>query len=119
MEPLFGDVADAVSATGGCPETGVAVYDSDREGGVRIVLGYDCGVQASGFEVRTLPAVEQAVCAVHLGAMETVGASWQALFSWVEAQGWTPSGPCREIYLQASHHDQSGWVTELQQPVSP
>jgi DNA-binding transcriptional MerR regulator len=120
VEPLFGEVADAVSATGGCPETGVAIYDSDREGGVRIMLGYDyAGVPASGFEVRTLPAVERAVCAVHLGAMETVGASWQALFSWVEARGWTPSGPCREVYLQAApDHDQSGWVTELQQPVT-
>ncbi len=119
VEPLFGAVAGAVDAAGGCPQTGVATYAADEEG-VRIVLGYDySGEPAPGFDVHTLPAVEQAVCAVHLGAMDTIGASWQALFAWVEAQGWTPAGPCREIYLVASpDDDQSGWVTELQQPVA-
>lgn len=28
--PLFGEVADAIQAAGGCPETGVAVYETDR-----------------------------------------------------------------------------------------
>ena len=118
MGRLFGEVAQAIGAAGGRPESALATYSSDDEGGVNMLVGFDyAGAEAPGFEVHTLPATE-AVCAVHLGAMDTIGASWQALFSWIEAQGWTPSGPCREVYLKASpDHDQSGWVTELQQPV--
>ncbi|MBK8074142.1 MAG: MerR family transcriptional regulator [Kineosporiaceae bacterium] len=119
MGRLFGEVAQAIGAAGGRPESALATYSSDDEGGVNMLVGFDyAGAEAPGFEVHTLPAIE-AVCAVHLGAMDTIGASWQALFSWVEAQGWKPTGPCREIYLKAFPlDDQSGWVTELQQPVT-
>ncbi|WP_375431744.1 GyrI-like domain-containing protein [uncultured Friedmanniella sp.] len=122
VEPLFGGVAAAIGAAGGCPETGVAVYEIDGtspEDGLRIIVGYDyAGAPAPGFEVVALPAVDQCVCAVHLGTMETIGDSWQALIRWLETQGWSPAGPGREVYLRAwPPEDQSEWVTELQQPV--
>jgi hypothetical protein len=60
VEPLFGEVAEALSRAGGCPSSPVATYEADEDGGVRIVLGYDyAGAAAPGFEVRTLPAVGQ------------------------------------------------------------
>lgn len=43
----------------------------------------------------------EAVCAVQLGSMETIHHSWQVLSRWAEANGWSPQGPCREIYLRA------------------
>ncbi len=122
VEPLFGEVAEAVQAAGGCPETGVAVYDMDptrNDNELRMVVGYDyAGAPAPGFEVMILPAVDQCACAVHLGPMETIGDSWQALIGWLGPQGWAPAGPGREVYVRAwPQDDQSKWVTELQQPV--
>lgn len=118
--PMFGEVAAAVGAAGGCPETGVAVYESDGEEGMRLLAGYDyAGEAAPGFDVLTLDPVAEGVCAVHLGAMETIGESWQALARWIDDQGWSMNGPCREVYLRAwPLDDQSEWVTELQQPVA-
>ncbi len=120
IEPMFGEVAAAIEAAGGCPETGVAVYEFDGEEGMRLLAGYDyVGQPAPGFEVVTLDPVPEGVCAVHLGAMDTIGESWQALARWVDDQGWSLSGPCREVYLRAwPPEDQSDWVTELQQPVA-
>ncbi len=117
--PLFGEIAREIASVGGCPETGVGVYDMSEDG-LEMLIGYDyagAAVDAS-FEVVALPAVPDAVCAVHLGAMETVHDSWLALSRWADANGWSPDGPCREIHLLAEpQDDQSGWVTELQQPV--
>lgn len=119
VEPLFAQVAEAITAAGGCPHTGVATYEM-TEAGLQMRVGYDyAGPPADGFEVLTLPAAEHAVCGVHLGEMSGIDASWQALSRWVDAEGWTPSGPCREVYVRAEPlDDQSGWVTELQQPVT-
>lgn len=117
--PLFGQVAAAIGTVGGRPETGVGVYDMTEEG-MDMLIGYDyAGAPSPDFEVVTLPAASEAVCAVHLGSMETIHESWQALSRWADANGWSPSGPCREIYLRAEPSlDQSEWVTELQQPVT-
>ena len=50
--------------------------------------------------------------------MSGIGASWQALHRWVVANGYTFTGPCRELYVRAESEDQADWVTELQQPVA-
>ncbi len=69
-------------------------------------------------EVAELPAVDRALTVVHLGAMDSIGQSWQALASAVEAQGLRAVGKCREVYLEMPPDDQDSWVTELQQPVA-
>ncbi len=133
--PLFARVAHAVSAAGGRPGTGVGVgvgvYDMTEEG-MDMLIGYDCapGTPADAYghgpttagapiEIVDLPPVPDAVCAVHLGAMATIHESWQALSRRAEADGWSPAGPCREVYLRADPSvPQDDWVTELQQPVS-
>ena len=124
--PLFGQVAAALAAAGGRPQTGVGVYDMSEDG-MDMLIGYDDagalraeppGTPGDGIELVTLPEVPDAVCAVHLGDMATIHESWQALVRWAEANGWSPAGECREIYLRADPTiDQREWVTELQQPV--
>jgi DNA-binding transcriptional MerR regulator len=119
VEPLFDELARAVSATGGSLRTPIASYQLGDDDVMQIVVGYAYdGDTAPGFEIIELPAVEEALCGVHLGSMETIGDSWQALAQAVDAAGTAPSGPCRELYVRAEPAlDQSDWVTELQQPV--
>lgn len=115
--PLFGEVATAVARTGACAETGVGVYEA-AEDGLAITTGYLYdGAPAPGFDILELPETEVATL-VHLGDMTDIASSWQALHAWLEANGYTPSGPCREVYLEAPGEDPGpDWVTELQQPV--
>lgn len=116
--PLFGEVAGAIARTGARPELAVAVYELAEEE-IRLLAGYDyAGESVPDAEVVTLAPVPDAVCAVHLGPMSTIGDSWQALVRWVDDHGWAPAAAGREVYLRAYPlDDQSEWVTELQQPV--
>lgn len=115
--PLFEQVGAAVAGAGGSLRTAIASYDV-RPGGIHVIVGYTHdGPAPEGTTIVELPAVEHAVCCVHLGAMTGIGAAWQALVQHAETSGWDLLGPCREDYLQAEGEDQSSWVTELQQPV--
>ncbi|MEG3616060.1 MerR family transcriptional regulator [Isoptericola haloaureus] len=117
--PLFGAVAEALQPNRGLLETPVAQY-AIGEDGIDVVVGYAYdGEPRDGFEIVTLPAVAQAACAVHLGPMERIPASWQSLHGEAAARGLAPDAPCRELYVRAEGTDQADWVTELQQPVAP
>ncbi|GHC99210.1 MerR family transcriptional regulator [Zhihengliuella salsuginis] len=117
--PLFDRVASVIGSTPGALETPIAQYDMSEEG-LRITAGYVyTGGPREGVEIVELPRVDQAVCAVHLGEMSRIAESWQAIHAEAIARGLAASGPCRELYLRADGEDQSGWVTELQQPVAP
>ncbi|WP_203984753.1 MerR family transcriptional regulator [Sphaerisporangium rufum] len=119
VEPLFERAAQAIDAAGACPQTGVSVWDGHDEG-MSVLCGYDfTGGSVPGLEVIDLPEVAAAVCAVHLGAMEGIAATWAGLHAWLTANGQAPAGPCREVHVEAKGTDQSDWVTELQQPVHP
>lgn len=115
--PAFDAVAGIIGDERGTLETPIALYET-VEDGLQIVAGYAyAGPARDGIEVIELPAVENAVCGVHLGSMEHIAESWQALHSEIFARGLVHSGPCRELYVRAISGDQSDWVTELQQPV--
>lgn len=117
--PLFGRLAGALAAAGTAPATGptVATYDVSGDGVVvRVGFPYDGG-PADGVDVVDLPDVEQAVRSVYHGPMSGIGDAWQQLMRRADAEGWTPAGPAREVYLEAPMNDPDGWVTELQQPV--
>ena len=89
------------------------------EDGLRITAGFaHTGPVPDGTEAVELPAVPTAVCGVHLGSMEHIAESWQAVHAEILARGFTLSGPCREVYLRSETADQADWVTELQQPVA-
>lgn len=122
--PLFGAVAEQLSAVGGCPDIGVGLY-SDTDLGTEVTCGYRHLTDApdplpDGLTTIDLPATEAATL-IHEGAMEHIGGSWQLLAEWCERHGFELAGPCREIYLEAGDgtddSDQSGWVVELQQPI--
>ena len=116
--PLFDSVA-AILVPAGVPG-GVPVAEYDMgEDGLRITAGFaHSGPVPDGAEAVDLPAVPAAVCGVHLGSMEHIGESWQAVHAEIIARGFTLSGPCREVYLRSESTDQADWVTELQQPVA-
>ncbi|MGB3685515.1 MAG: MerR family transcriptional regulator [Ornithinimicrobium sp.] len=115
----FGQLAgEIMSASGpGHMDVAIATYDMSDDG-IDIVVGYEYDAELPGAERVDLPAVEQAVCAIHLGSMEGIGAAWQALATWIEAQGLQPASIGRENYVNTEpQDDQSQWVTELQWPV--
>ena len=116
--PVFDGVAALIGDTPGTLETPIAQYDHGEDG-TAIIAGYAySGTERDGFEIVELPAVETAVCGIHLGSMEGIAGSWQAIHAEILARGFVPTGPCRELYVRAVSDDQSDWVTELQQPVT-
>lgn len=118
VEQMFIEAAEAISAVGGSRVTPVAVYEQ-LNNALRIVTGFaHDGSPVPTLDVVDLPAVPKALCGVHLGTMDTVVASWQALHQAIEDQRLAPDGPARELYVRAEPaHDESDWVVELQQPV--
>ncbi|WGM22829.1 GyrI-like domain-containing protein [Paenarthrobacter sp. OM7] len=115
--PSFDAVAQVIGDERGTLKTPVALYET-IEDGLQIIAGYAyTGPARAGIEIIELPGVENAVCGVHLGSMEHIAESWQALHAEIFARGLVHSGPCRELYVRAVTEDQSDWVTELQQPV--
>lgn len=116
--PMFDAVAAVIGEECGALETPIAAYEQ-VEAGLRVIAGYAYeGARRDGFEPVDLPAVDNAVCCVHLGSMDRIAQSWQSLHEEALTRGLVPSGPCRELYVRAESDDQADWVTELQQPVS-
>ncbi len=116
--PAFDAVAEIIGKVCGTLETPIAVY-SAGEDGIEAIIGYAySGPPEEGFELITLPAQDEAFVGVHLGEIQGIGSSWQALHEEILARGYEPSGPCREFYLRAPESVQSqDFVVELQQPV--
>ena len=81
------------------------------------------GTFPSGARVQfhTLPAVEAMACSIHAGSFATIGEAYNAILKWIDGNGFTVTGPCREVYLKPPHKagDQNdpGTVTEIQFPV--
>ncbi|HMR48392.1 MAG TPA: MerR family transcriptional regulator [Arachnia sp.] len=117
LVPMFDDIAEVIGDVPGALDTPVALYEPVEEG-MQVTAGYVYnGEPLAGFEIIEVPAVGVAVCGVHLGSMERVANSWQALHADLLARGYVPSAACRELYVRAYPEDQTDWVTELQQPV--
>ena len=116
---LFDGVAALVGEVCGALETPIAYYEMEGPA-PRVTAGYEySGEPRAEFEIVELPAVERAICGVHLGPVAGIGATWQAIHAEIQARGLHPSGPNRELYVRAESDDQQDWVIELQQPVSP
>ncbi|GAA1101963.1 MerR family transcriptional regulator [Nesterenkonia jeotgali] len=116
--PSFDAVAEIIGGVRGALDTPIAAYTAHQEG-IEASIGYAYdGAEQAGFELVKLPAAEDAFAAVHLGEINGIRTSWQALHQEIIARGFEPAGPCRELYLRA---DESGrtdeFVVELQQPV--
>jgi DNA-binding transcriptional MerR regulator len=119
--PAFDRLVGSLTAAGVAIQApSVAWYDGDAEGttwGVGFPTALESVDHVEGAMVADLPAAPRAVTVIHRGSMATIGDTWQALATAVDAAGHTAYGPCREVYLETPMGDQDAWVTELQQPV--
>ncbi len=73
-------------------------------------------------KVRELPAVETMASVVHKGPFNTINGAYDALMTWVQANGYRIAGANLEIYLQTGsggqvRQDDPSYVTEIQFPV--
>ena len=75
-----------------------------------------------GFQIHTLPFVDQMASVIHHGPFTTIGQAYNALIQWIESSGYHICGPAREIYLEppseAGSQSDPNTVTEIQFPVS-
>lgn len=116
--PAFDAIAEIIGDECGSLSTPIAQYDSSGHG-LEITVGYAYDASGrEGIETIDLPAAEHAICGIHLGSMDRIAESWQAIHKEILARGFVPSGACRELYVRAESEDQADWVTELQQPVA-
>lgn len=118
--PLYGTLAQKLASSGTAfGPSSIALYEAD-DNGVEISAAFEVGPDATagdGYSVVDLPAVDLAATTVHHGSMATIGETWNALVTWIEANGLELAGICREFYLVSEPKPQDEWVTELQQPV--
>lgn len=56
---------------------------------------------------------------IHKGSYNSIGASYNAVFKWIEDNGYVPSGPNREIYIEGewSVKTLDDYITEIQIPL--
>jgi len=121
FDRLFDEVYAYVGAQGVPTGNGIALYlQSDQQQGEAVeALAPIYGPLKASQRVRVyeLPQV-QVVSVVHHGSFASLGQAYQAVLCWIEASGYTISGPSRELYLQYDRGaDQNNYVTELQFPV--
>ncbi|WBL19574.1 MerR family transcriptional regulator [Citricoccus sp. NR2] len=115
--PAFDALADLIGDVAGALDSPLAVYEP-VEAGMRVIVGYVYGGEPrDGFEIIDIPSADAALCGVHLGPMDRIGNSWQALHTAIVERGYAPSTACRELYIRSYPEDQTDWVTELQQPI--
>ncbi|MFF5292724.1 MerR family transcriptional regulator [Paractinoplanes globisporus] len=73
-----------------------------------------------GFDVVTLPAIEQAATALHEGSMSEAFRTGQKIANWIDDNGYRTVDPgfAREVYLDCPPGEFDKWVTEMQVPVT-
>lgn len=119
---LFAEVGAALDGAGVVP-VGPAwsLYDRSEEEGLRIAAGLPVAAITelpSGLQRVDLPEQEVAFT-VHQGAMDTIGAAYQAVMTWMEAAGLQAGGGAREISLVWDLEQPQRCVTELQIVLRP
>jgi DNA-binding transcriptional MerR regulator len=124
LGPLFDEVYEyagryAPAVKAGC---GIAIYHDDgREHDILVEAVAEIDGDLPGnarVRVYDLPAVETMASLVHHGPFATLGAAYQAIMAWIEANGYRVVGPQRELNLEYERGgDQSKYVTEIQFPV--
>lgn len=109
-----------------------------NDGGPGIALLHDTEYREHGVDVEAGFAVRDAISVdeplrchqlqaasvasyVHHGAFNRIGEAYATLLRWVEANGYHPCGPTREVFLHVSTpvtRDDESNVTEIQVPVT-
>jgi effector-binding domain-containing protein len=72
-------------------------------------------------QVRTLPLVESMATVLHKGSYDNFSETYQALVTWIAANGYQIAGPNRELYLHNIDNTKNPdeFLTEIQFPVIP
>ena len=92
-------------------------HDVDAEAGFHLKQPVD---PSGPVKVYELPPATVA-STLHHGAYNRLGEAYEAVMRWVESNGYTISGPVRELYLQFSmpvRPDDESYLTEIQVPVA-
>jgi len=120
---LFGKTYAALGPLGG-EGNGIALFhdaeyreqEVDAEVGVCLRNAADVAAPLKCYQ---LPAATMA-SVVHHGAFNRIAEAYGSLLRWIEANGYRPSGPAREIFLHVSapvSRDDESNVAEIQVPV--
>lgn len=122
VQPQFGDLAAALVAAGlELRDAALAYYELHDDGSVGVHAAFPLPAgddPGEGNRVSELPGVARALAIRHIGPLDDIGDSWQALGAAMSAEGLEPSGePAREVYVHMPMDDPDSWVTELQWPV--
>jgi DNA-binding transcriptional MerR regulator len=101
---------------------GVAYYEdaSGEAGAITVHAALPVGERPSDrpdFPVVELSEIPAAATLIHLGSMDNVLPSIQALARWIDASGYQSLGYAREVTLKLGDV-QDDWVTELQEPIA-
>lgn len=76
------------------------------------------GKDTDEVKFKVIKRVPQAACVYHKGPYSTLGNSYAYLFKWIADNGYTPSEPPRESYIDGIWNKESAeWLTEIQVPV--
>jgi len=125
FDNLFDEVYGYLYSQGGTTD-GAALdlwFDNpgDTPENMRVAVAAPTHSSISGSDrvkIEELPGVDQVASVVHSGPFATLGQAYGAMLTWINDQGYTVSGPIREVYLQYERNgDQNKYVTELQVPV--
>jgi DNA-binding transcriptional MerR regulator len=92
----------------------------ERDWDLEVCEPIDGDLTESGrVKVRNLPAATVA-CTIHNGPFATLNEAYNAIGTWLDANGFRIVGPCRELYLNPSKNNSQtdpNTVTEIQFPV--
>lgn len=77
-------------------------------------------VDSSEVAFKTIDGVPAAACLMHRGPYSTIGESYNALFTWIDANGYRAADHPRESYIDGiwNRDDPEEWLTEIQVPVA-
>ena len=124
LDRLFDQVIDHIRQQG-ATEAGPGItlyYDSeycDRDINVGACMAFS-GSLNDGEQVKVseLTAVETMASVIHHGSFSIMNQAYNAIFKWIETNGYRISGPNRELNLEYKRGgDQAAFVTEIQIPV--
>ena len=122
FDRLFGVVCGYVGRVSRQTGAGIALYRDD--GSMQNVP-----VEALAPIAQPIPPTEDVrvyqlegatmACALHHGAFDSIGQTYDVLMKWVETNAYRVRGYPREVYLSLEPGKPESWVTEIQFPVEP
>jgi DNA-binding transcriptional MerR regulator len=103
----------------------------DKNMDVEVAVPLKYGIlETETIRVRQHPRLSNVACVVHVGEYSNIYQAYNALLSWIEANGYRMTGPIREVYLRYGAdgldfelpqtylgNDKHEYVTELQLPL--